>query len=115
MDLWDREAVELLGPAFFEFGPDGRGSFRFIPVEGWMDGREACHDGRPAVEFTWRGSDALLWRAQRGRATQIVVLSRLRRPDGGSAGGSDVGAFLCRCAPRSGARHGRCTVGRRGA
>lgn len=57
MDLWDREAVELLGPAFFEFGADGTGSFRFIAVEGWMEGREACRDGRPAVEFAWRGSD----------------------------------------------------------
>jgi hypothetical protein len=39
MDLWDREAIELLGPGYIEFGKDGMGSFRFIAVEGWSVGR----------------------------------------------------------------------------
>jgi uncharacterized protein YndB with AHSA1/START domain len=57
MDLWDRDAIDLLGPAFIEFRPDGTGSFRFIAVEGYLDCR---HDKRAAgarVEFTWEGDD----------------------------------------------------------
>ena len=40
MELWDREAIDLLGPAFIEIGPDGQGRFRFIAVVGWMDIRD---------------------------------------------------------------------------
>jgi len=57
MDLWDREALDLVGPAFIEFHRDLTGSFRFIAVEGWMDCREAPHNESPGVEFTWEGSD----------------------------------------------------------
>ena len=57
MDLWDREALDLVGPAFIEFRRDLTGSFRFIAVEGWMDCREAPHNESPGVEFTWEGSD----------------------------------------------------------
>ena len=57
MDLWDREAIDLVGPAFIEFTKDHLGCFRFIAVEGWMDCRETIRDGRPAVEFSWGGSD----------------------------------------------------------
>jgi len=57
MDLWDRDAIDLIGPAFIEFGEDHSGCFRFIAVEGWMDCRETTREGRPAVEFSWDGSD----------------------------------------------------------
>ncbi|MGH9118483.1 MAG: hypothetical protein ACRD0A_11615 [Acidimicrobiales bacterium] len=57
MELWDREAIDLLGPGFIEFGRDRQGSFRSIAVEGWMDVRSAEREGRPAVEFTWEGTD----------------------------------------------------------
>ena len=30
MDLWDRDAIDVLGPAFVETGADGTGSFRFV-------------------------------------------------------------------------------------
>jgi len=39
MDLWDREALDLVGPAFIEFRRDLTGSFRFIAVEGWTAAR----------------------------------------------------------------------------
>jgi hypothetical protein len=52
MELCDREALDLLGPAFIEFGKDHTGRFRFIAVEAWMDCRDAVRDGRPAVEFS---------------------------------------------------------------
>lgn len=57
MQLWDQEAIELIGPAFIEFGKDQTGKFRFIAVEGWMDCRHGQRDGRPWVEFTWDGHD----------------------------------------------------------
>ncbi len=57
MDLWDREALDLLGPAFIDFREDHTGEFRFIAVEAWMDCRGALRDGRQIVEFSWDGSD----------------------------------------------------------
>ena len=57
MECWDQEAVELLGPAYIEFGQNGTGRFRFIAIEGWMDCRHGDRDGRACVEFSWDGQD----------------------------------------------------------
>jgi hypothetical protein len=57
MDLWDPEAIDLLGPGFIQFGADRSGQFRFIAVQGWMDCHHGQRDGRPCVEFTWEGDD----------------------------------------------------------
>jgi hypothetical protein len=57
MDLWDAEAIDLLGPAFIEFGRDGSGAFRFIAVKGWIDFRHGVEEGRVSVEFSWDGDD----------------------------------------------------------
>jgi len=56
MDLWAREAIDLVGPAFIEFKDEG-GQFRFIAVDGWMDCRHGQRDGQPSVDFTWDGND----------------------------------------------------------
>jgi hypothetical protein len=56
MSLWDREALDLLGPAFVEVR-GSRGQFRFIAVDGWMDCRHGRRNGRPSVDFTWEGND----------------------------------------------------------
>ena len=56
MDAWDREAIDLVGPAFIEFQGQG-GQFRFIAVDGWMDCRHGQRSGRPCVDFTWEGND----------------------------------------------------------
>ena len=56
MDLWDQEAIDLVGPAFIEFGGQG-GQFRFIAVDGWMHCHHQERHGRPYVEFTWNGND----------------------------------------------------------
>jgi len=53
----NREAVDLLGPAFIQFGKNRTGSLRFIAVEGWMDWREGHRDERSSLEFTWDGND----------------------------------------------------------
>jgi hypothetical protein len=57
MDLWDTDAIDLMGPALMEFGRDETGLFRFIAVEGRMDCRHEQRDGRPHVEFSWEGDD----------------------------------------------------------
>lgn len=57
MDLWDAEAIDLVGPGFIEFGEEGTGEFGFIAVRGWMDYRPADRDGRGGVEFSWQGDD----------------------------------------------------------
>src|SRR6266511_4244621 len=56
MDLWDLEAIDLVGPGFIEFGKDDTGGFGFIAVQGWMDCRHSERDaGRPCVVSTWEG------------------------------------------------------------
>jgi len=57
MDLWDRDALDLVEPAFIEFKADRTGSFGFIAVSGWMDCRPATIDGRFGVEFSFQGWD----------------------------------------------------------
>jgi hypothetical protein len=56
MDLWDRESLDLVAPAFIEFSTAHGGSLGFIVVTGWIDWRasEAEHFD---VEFTWDGDD----------------------------------------------------------
>ena len=57
MERWDRDAIDLVGPAFIELKTNGHGSFRFIAVEGFIDARRVEREGRPAVEFSWDGAD----------------------------------------------------------
>lgn len=69
MELWDLDAIDLLGPGFIEQRDGGQGSFRFIAVEGWMDTRSVDRDGRPGVEFSWEGNDEIDPASGRGWAT----------------------------------------------
>jgi hypothetical protein len=57
MEVWDRDAFNLVGPAHFTFEKNALGSFRFIAVEGDMDCRFSERDGQPLVEFSWVGAD----------------------------------------------------------
>ena len=57
MDVWERDALDLVGPAFIEIRADQTGNFGFIAVEGWMDCREAAIDDCPGLEFSWDGND----------------------------------------------------------
>jgi hypothetical protein len=57
MELWAKNAIELLGPGLFIFEDDAFGEFRFIAVRGWMDCRFGERDGKPLVEFSWQGKD----------------------------------------------------------
>lgn len=47
MDEWDRDAIDLEGPAFIEIAAGGTGRFRFIAVEGELDCRFDERGGRP--------------------------------------------------------------------
>jgi hypothetical protein len=57
MDMWDRDAIDLLEPGFIEFAGDGTGHFGFIAVRGWMDCRSTTREGRECVEFSREGND----------------------------------------------------------
>ena len=57
MELWDQDAIDLLGPAFIAFDDEAMGEFRFCAVEGWIDCRFGQRDGLPLVEFSWEGGD----------------------------------------------------------
>ncbi|MCA1702777.1 MAG: hypothetical protein LC808_05705 [Actinobacteria bacterium] len=57
MDLWDREAIDLVGPAFIRFKADGTGDFRFIAVDGYLHCPDAKRREPPRVDFTWEGND----------------------------------------------------------
>ena len=57
MDVWDRDAIDLVGPAIIEITADGCGSVRFVAVEGFIDARHVDLDGCPAVELSWDGYD----------------------------------------------------------
>jgi hypothetical protein len=70
MELWDADAIDMLGPGFIEFDEDLTGQFQFIAVEGQMDCREGQRDGRACVEFTWVGNDDSDPASGRGWAAQ---------------------------------------------
>jgi hypothetical protein len=57
MELWDTDAIDLVGPGFIEFDGYRFGRLAFIAVKGQLDCREVVRDGRPGVEFTWEGAD----------------------------------------------------------
>jgi hypothetical protein len=54
-DLWDRDYLDLAGPAHIAIGEDGRGEFAFGAVQAGMDIEYA----RRAVFFTWAGFDEM--------------------------------------------------------
>ena len=57
MEVWDTDAINLLGRANITFDDDEMGSFEFIAVVGFTDCRYSQRDGRPFVEFSWQGRD----------------------------------------------------------
>jgi hypothetical protein len=52
LNLWDAEAIDLLGPAVSSSARGRTGHFRFIALEGWMDCQSGRRDGHPCMEFT---------------------------------------------------------------
>ncbi|MDR3461933.1 MAG: hypothetical protein P4L76_06440 [Beijerinckiaceae bacterium] len=52
-DLWDRDYLDLCGPAAITIGTDGRGEIAFDAMEA---GLEIAH-ARAPIDFTWIGFD----------------------------------------------------------
>jgi hypothetical protein len=59
MELWDRDAIELPGPAPIIFEDEAFGEFRFIAVHGWMD----CASPSVVASSSWnsRGLGRTKW------------------------------------------------------
>jgi hypothetical protein len=52
-DIWDRDYLDLVEPAYMSLATDGTGEFAFGVVTAAMD----LEYGRRIVFFTWNGSD----------------------------------------------------------
>lgn len=59
MEMWDQDFVDAEVEGYFEFGPDGLGSFQFGYVCGGIDYRDSSRDGKPSVEWSWDGNDEM--------------------------------------------------------
>jgi hypothetical protein len=59
MEAWDKEYLDTEVPAYIRFEEDKMGRFQFGLVQGSLDCRTTTRDGRPAVEFSWDGSDEM--------------------------------------------------------
>jgi hypothetical protein len=68
MDLWDKDAIDLVEPGFITFNGE-EGEMRFIAVRAWLDVRYRSRDGVPIAEFSWQGIDEADQRSGRGWAT----------------------------------------------
>lgn len=68
MELWDRDAIDLVEPGFIDIGSDGIGTLSFIAVAGSIDCR-FTRDGDATVEFSWEGEDEGTSVSGRGSAT----------------------------------------------
>jgi hypothetical protein len=67
MDLWDKDAIDLVEPGFIAFNGE-EGEMRFIAVHAWLDVRYGARDGVPIAEFSWEGVDEGDRRSGRGWA-----------------------------------------------
>ena len=54
MDLWDRDAIDLIEPGFVAFNGE-EGEMRFIAVHAWLDVRYETRNKVPVAEFSWEG------------------------------------------------------------
>lgn len=67
MEIWDREATDLLGPAQLDITADGLGSLLFVAIRADLDCRFDTINGGDRVEFSWDGDDEGRAGSGRGR------------------------------------------------
>jgi len=67
-EVWDRDALDLVRPAFIRFEDDHVGGFGMIAIQGGLHWYYGERDGRPLVEWTWEGEDEGDLRSGRGWA-----------------------------------------------
>lgn len=59
MEMWGQDFVDAEVEGYFEFGPNGLGSFQFGYVSGDIDYQDGTRDGKPSVEWSWDGNDEM--------------------------------------------------------
>ena len=59
MAMWGQDFVDAEVEGYFEFGPNGLGSFQFGYVSGEIDYRDGTREGKPSVEWSWDGNDEM--------------------------------------------------------
>lgn len=69
MEMWGQDFVDAEVEGYFEFGPDGLGSFQFGYVSGNIDFQVSTRDGKAGVEWSWKGHDEMDSVSGRGWAT----------------------------------------------
>ena len=57
MELWERDALDLVAPATLSIKKSHGGRLAFIAVDAQIDYRVVARDGRPAIEFSFQGFD----------------------------------------------------------
>jgi len=78
MSMWDKDYIDEEIPGYFEFGPNGLGSFQFGYVQGQIDYRTTTRDGKLAVEFSWEGGDGADGTPMSGRGWAVVEGDQLK-------------------------------------
>jgi hypothetical protein len=59
MEQWDQDFVDEEVEEFFEFDTTNRGSFQFGLIRCDIDYRIGTREGKPAVEFSFEGTDEM--------------------------------------------------------
>jgi hypothetical protein len=70
MEMWAQDFVDAEVEGYFEFGPQGRGSFQFGYVRDDIDYREGSREGQPRIEWSWDGNDEMGPASGRGWAVR---------------------------------------------
>jgi hypothetical protein len=76
--LWAAADLDQFGPAHITFGASRRGALSLVAIEADIDYRVGERGGKPAVEFTWQGSDD-------GRCFSQQALADLQQRPAGEA------------------------------
>jgi len=58
-ELWDREALDLVVPAYMRFDRSGLGEMELIAIGASIDYRIEQRDGEFVLEFSWSGIDEM--------------------------------------------------------
>ena len=67
-ELWDREALDLVVPAYISFDRQGLGEMQLIAIGASIDYRVEQRDDATVVEFSWSGFDEMDATSGRARA-----------------------------------------------
>ena len=66
-EMWDQDALDLVGEAHITFGPDNIGEMNLIAIQAGIDYRVESRDGEQVVEFSFDGFEEMDPITGRGR------------------------------------------------